>query len=49
MNLVTAARNDSVSNDCATSIGTALVIRQMKRQHHLFTVRRRNFTSMGPK
>ena len=31
--------------DCATSMCTALVVRQVKRQNHFFKVRRRNFTS----
>ena len=47
MNLVTAARNDSVSNDCGTSMCSVLVVRQEKRQHHHFKVLRRNFTSIG--
>ena len=33
----------------ATLMSTALIVRQVKRQQHLFKVRRRNFTSMGPK
>ena len=49
MNLDTAARHDSVSNDCATLMGTALVVRQPKRQNYLFNVRRSNLTSKSPK
>ena len=49
MNLVTEARHDSVFNDLATSMFTALVVRKVKRHHHLFEVRRRNLTSKGPK
>ena len=47
-NFITAANHDPVSNDCATSICTALVVRQVKRQHHLFKVSRRNVFSKGP-
>ena len=48
MNPVTAARHNSVSNDCTTLMCTDLVLKQVKRQHHIFLVRRRNLTSKGP-
>ena len=38
MNLVTAARHDSVSKDSANSMCTTLVVRQVKMQHNLFKV-----------
>ena len=45
MNLVTAARHDSVSNECDTSMFTTLVVRQKNREYHLFKAGRRNLTS----
>ena len=48
MNLVIEARHDSVFTDCSTAICTALVVRQVKRQHHHFKVRRGDLNSKGP-
>ena len=48
MNLVTRTRHDSVSNDFAILICTVLVVRQMKRQHHLLYKDPRNLSSRVP-
>ena len=45
----TVARHDSVSSDCATSMCTALFVRQAKIQQHLFSERPVKLTLKGPK
>ena len=49
MNLATAAGHDLVSNDCVTLMFTALVVRLVKMQHHLFRVCCMKPTSKFPK
>ena len=48
-NRVIAAKQVSSSKDKTTSMWTALVVKQVKRQHHLFLIWPMNFTSKGPK
>ena len=47
--LVTAAVHDWPSNDWASSMCAALVVRQFKRQNYLFNYCLKNFLSMGRK
>ena len=49
INLIIALRQLSVSNLGTTSICTALIVRQVKRQHHRFSFLRPIFTMKGPK